>query len=67
MISMGYMITDGEGYLAGKRIYRDPKDRRKIIALWSPKKSDAMRFDLWAAADHMVTKLALPDLRVIGR
>jgi len=61
---MAYVITDGCGYLAGKQIYRDPEDRRKIIALWSSLESDAMLFNMRPAAEHMLRKLDKPELRI---
>lgn len=62
---MAYVITDGEGYLAGKRVYRDPHDKRKIIALWSGLKEDAMVFTSHITAEHMRNKLAIPELEII--
>ena len=62
---MGYAITDGHGFLAGKQIYRDPINRSKIISLWSSREDEAMRFTMKSAADHMLRKLDNPALRIV--
>ena len=61
---MRYLITDGDGYLAGK-LHRDPANRERVISLWSSKKADAVRFALPEAAIRTAAKIKNPALRVI--
>ena len=60
--NMHYVITDGHGYLAGKRLYRG-RDKR-VISMWSSKRSDAMRIHFFDAADYLVRAIGAPGLSI---
>jgi hypothetical protein len=60
-----YLIKCGKFYLAGKRIYRHPTDKAKVISLWSSKLRDAKRIEYPELAEYLLRKINNPDARII--